>query len=159
MTILLVLACIAIFGPMVDPTDPVAQGGLPMRHPTLDPGNWFGTTYFGEDVFAQFANGLRASFFVGFLGGGLAAVIGMGVGFVAGYRGGWLDEILNMITNIFLVIPTLAVLLVITAYLSGARRAVRGHLRRLLRRGRGPPAPFVLRRSRCGLGSSSIWPS
>jgi peptide/nickel transport system permease protein len=117
-TILLILACIAIFGPMVDPTDPVAQGGLPMRHPTLDPGNWFGTTYFGDDVFAQFANGLRASFFVGFLGGGLAAVIGMGVGFVAGYRGGWLDEILNMITNIFLVIPTLAVLLVITAYLS-----------------------------------------
>jgi len=37
---------------------------------------------------------------------------------VAGYRGGWLDEILNMITNIFLVIPTLAVLLVITSYLA-----------------------------------------
>jgi peptide/nickel transport system permease protein len=90
---------------------------LPMRHPTLDPGNWFGTTYFGEDVFAQFANGLRASFFVGLLGGGLGAVIGMTVGFVAGYRGGWIDEILNMITNVFLVIPTLAVLLVITSYL------------------------------------------
>jgi peptide/nickel transport system permease protein len=117
-TILLVLAFIAIFGPLIDSTDPVAQGGLPMRHPTLELGNWFGSTYFGDDVFSQFANGLRASFFVGFLGGGLAAVIGMGVGFVAGYRGGWLDEILNMITNIFLVIPTLAVLLVITSYLA-----------------------------------------
>jgi peptide/nickel transport system permease protein len=115
--ILLVLIGIAVFGPIVDPTDPLAQIGLPMRHPTLDPGNWFGTTYFGEDVFAQFANGLRASFFVGLLGGGLAAVIGMAVGFVAGYRGGWIDEILNMITNVFLVIPTLAVLLVITSYL------------------------------------------
>ena len=115
--ILLVLACIAIFGPLVDSTDPLAQNGLPMLHPSLASGNWFGTTYFGEDVFAQFANGLRASFFVGFLGGGLAAVIGMVVGFVAGYRGGWIDEILNMVTNVFLVIPTLAVLLVITSYL------------------------------------------
>ena len=115
--ILLALICIAIFGPIIDSADPLAQVGLPMRHPTLDPGNWFGTTYFGEDVFAQFANGLRASFFVGLLGGGLGAVIGMTVGFVAGYRGGWIDEILNMITNVFLVIPTLAVLLVITSYL------------------------------------------
>jgi peptide/nickel transport system permease protein len=115
--ILAVLAVIAIFGPIVDSTDPVAQNGLPMLQPTLDPGNWFGTTYFGEDVFAQFANGLRASFFVGFLGGGLAAAIGMTVGFIAGYKGGWVDEALNMITNVFLVIPTLAVLLVITSYL------------------------------------------
>jgi peptide/nickel transport system permease protein len=115
--ILVVLAVIAIFGPIVDSTDPVAQNGLPMLQPTLDPGNWFGTTYFGEDVFAQFANGLRASFFIGFFGGGLAALIGMTVGFIAGYRGGWVDEALNMITNVFLVIPTLAVLLVITSYL------------------------------------------
>jgi len=115
--ILLVLMCVAILGPIIDPTNPLAQAGLPMRHPTLDPGNWFGTTYFGEDVFAQFANGLRASFFVGLLGGGLGAAIGMIIGFVAGYRGGWIDEILNMVTNVFLVIPTLAVLLVITSYL------------------------------------------
>lgn len=116
-TILLVLVAIAVLGPIVDSTDPVAQNGLQMRHPTLDPGNWFGQTYFGDDVFAQFANGLQASFFVGLLGGGLSAFIGMLVGFVAGYKGGWIDELLNMLTNVFLVIPTLAVLLVFAAYL------------------------------------------
>jgi peptide/nickel transport system permease protein len=116
-SILLFLILLAIFGPMIDTNDPLALGDLPMRQPTLDPGNWFGTTYFGEDVFAQFVNGLRASFFVGLLGGGLGALIGMMVGFVAGYRGGWIDEVLNMVTNVFLVIPTLAVLLVITSYL------------------------------------------
>jgi len=115
--ILLVLIGIAILGPMIDATDPLAQQGLPMQPPTADPGNWFGTTYFGEDVFAQFANGLRATFFVGLLGGGLAALIGMAVGFTAGYRGGWTDEILNMLTNVVLVIPTLAVLIVISSYL------------------------------------------
>ena len=66
---------IAIFGPMIDPTDPLAQNGMPMQPPTADPGNWFGTTYFGEDVFAQFANGLRATFFVGLLGGGLVKTL------------------------------------------------------------------------------------
>jgi peptide/nickel transport system permease protein len=115
--ILFVLIFIAIFGPIIDSTDPLAQTGIAMQPPTADAGNWFGTTYFGEDVFAQFANGLRATFFVGLLGGGLAAIIGMTVGFTAGYRGGWTDEILNMLTNVVLVIPTLAVLIVISSYL------------------------------------------
>jgi peptide/nickel transport system permease protein len=122
--ILLVLIGIGIFGPIIDATDPLAQNGIAMQPPTADPGNWFGTTYFGEDVFAQFANGLRATFFVGLLGGGLAALIGMAVGFIAGYFGGWLDEILNMVTNVFLVIPTLALLLVIASYLPSSWRGV-----------------------------------
>jgi peptide/nickel transport system permease protein len=46
----------------------------------------------------------------------LAAIVGMTVGFVAGYRGGLVDEVLNMLTNVVLVIPTLMVLIVIVAY-------------------------------------------
>ena len=84
MGILLVLMVIAVFGPIIDGTDPFGQAGMAMQPPSLDPGNWFGTTYLGEDVFSQFANGLRATFFVGLLGGGLAALIGMAVGFIAG---------------------------------------------------------------------------
>ena len=64
----------------------------------------------------QFVHGVGATFFVGLLGGGLAAVVGMTVGFVAGYRGGIVDEVLNMLTNVVLVIPTLMVLIVIVAY-------------------------------------------
>ncbi len=78
---------------------------------------WFGTTFFGQDVFAQFVLGLRATFLVGALGGGLGTLIGMVVGFTAGYRGGIVDELLNAFTNIVLVIPTLAVLLIVAAYL------------------------------------------
>jgi peptide/nickel transport system permease protein len=78
---------------------------------------WFGTTFFGQDVFSQFVIGLRATFLVGIVGGGLGTFIGMLIGFVAGYRGGIVDEILNVFTNIVLVIPTLAVLLIIAAYL------------------------------------------
>lgn len=78
---------------------------------------WFGTTTFGQDVFSQFIHGLRATFLVGLVGGGLGTLIGVIIGFVAGYKGGLIDEVLNVLTNIVLVIPTLAVLLIIAAYL------------------------------------------
>ncbi|GAH78517.1 unnamed protein product, partial [marine sediment metagenome] len=69
---------------------------------------WFGTTTFGQDVFTQFVYGLYPAFLIGMIGGGLATLIGMLIGFIAGYRGGLVDEFLNMITNIVLVIPTFA---------------------------------------------------
>src|SRR5690606_17993643 len=86
--------------------------------PLLPPSgeHWFGTTQFGQDLFTQFAYGVRATFLVGLLGGGIAAVIGMTIGFVADYKGGWIDEVLNMLTNVVLVLPTMAVLFIIAAY-------------------------------------------
>lgn len=114
--IVLLMLLLAIIGPRFSDYGPNDYVGPPAEPPSS--GFWFGTTTFGQDVFAQFVHGLRATFVVGVLGGGLAAIIGMVIGFTAGYRGGLVDELLNMITNIVLVIPTLAVLLVISAYLS-----------------------------------------
>ncbi len=115
-SILIFFAVIAVVGPVIRPGDPNAFIG-PLAAPP-DGQYWFGTTTFGQDVFAQFTSGLRATFTAGLLGGSIAALIGMAVGFVAGYRGGVIDEILNMVTNVVLVIPTLALLIVVTAYLS-----------------------------------------
>jgi peptide/nickel transport system permease protein len=115
-TILIFFGLIAVFGPIVRPGDPNAFVG-PLSAPP-DGQYWLGTTTFGQDVFGQFANGLRSTFAAGLLGGGIAALIGMVVGFVAGYRGGIVDEVLSMVTNVVLVIPTLALLIVVTAYLS-----------------------------------------
>jgi peptide/nickel transport system permease protein len=114
--VILFFVALAIVGPLIDPTDPLAFDGPTGQAPSA--AYWFGTTTFGEDVFAQFVNGLQATFIVGLLGGGLAALVGISVGFVAGYKGGIVDEILSMITNIVLVIPTLVVLVIIAAYLS-----------------------------------------
>lgn len=116
LTIFLLLLAVAIFGPMVSTTDPMAFGAPPSMPPSGQ--YWLGTTLFGQDVFSQFVHGLRASFIVGALAGVIAAVVGMTIGFVAGYRGGLVDDALNMLTNVVLVIPTFAVLLVIAAYLS-----------------------------------------
>jgi peptide/nickel transport system permease protein len=107
----------AIFGPLLAHHPALEYGGKLSLSPTTRDGYWFGTTLLGQDVYAQFVNGLRLAFIVGALGGGIAAGIGMLVGFTAGYRAGIVDEVLNMLTNVVLVIPTFALLLVIAAYL------------------------------------------
>jgi peptide/nickel transport system permease protein len=116
-TMTIFMLFIAFVGPLLAQHDPLEYGGKLSWSPTTNDGYWFGTTLLGQDVYAQFVTGVQLAFIVGFLGGGIAAVIGMLVGFTAGYRGGWIDEILNMLTNVVLVIPTFAVLLVIASYL------------------------------------------
>ncbi|MFC4586341.1 ABC transporter permease [Sphaerisporangium corydalis] len=113
--IVLALLALGLLGPLLAGAPPNEYVGPPMQSPSGE--YWFGTTTFGQDVFVQFVYGLRTTFLVGVLGGGIAAVVGMVVGFVAGYRGGLVDEVLNMLTNVILVLPALAVLLIVNAYL------------------------------------------
>jgi peptide/nickel transport system permease protein len=115
--ITLFMLVFALVGPLFAQHPPLEYGGHLSVAPTTKDGYWFGTTLLGQDVYAQFVNGLRLAFLVGAIGGGIAALVGMVVGFTAGYRGGVVDEILNMLTNVVLVIPTFALLLVIAAYL------------------------------------------
>jgi peptide/nickel transport system permease protein len=115
-TIVLALLGLAVIGPMLTIDDPNAYVGPTSAPPSSE--WWFGTTTFGQDVYAQFVYGLRNTFLVGALAGAIAVALGMIVGFTAGYRGGVVDEVLSMLTNIVLVIPTLAVMLIVAAYLS-----------------------------------------
>ncbi len=105
---------LAIVGPWLTSAGPF-EFGYPLGQPPST-AHWLGTTAPGQDVYAQFVYGLRSSFIVGALAGVVAAAIGMTVGFVGGYRGGRTDEVLSMITNVVLVIPTLAVLIIVAAY-------------------------------------------
>jgi peptide/nickel transport system permease protein len=117
LAVTLFMLLFAIVGPFLARHPALEYGGKLSVAPTTKDGYWFGTTLLGQDVYAQFVNGLRLAFIVGALGGGIAAGIGMLVGFTAGYRSGIVDEVLNMLTNVVLVIPTFALLLVIAAYL------------------------------------------
>lgn len=116
LVVVLFFLVLAIFGPMLTPHEPLEFGGPTDQAPSSD--YWFGTTSFGQDVFSQFVHGLRATFLVGVVGGGIAWLIGAAVGFTAGYRSGWLDDVLNRITNVVLVIPTLAILIIVAAYVN-----------------------------------------
>ena len=115
LAVLLFFVVLTFIGPLLTHNKPYDYVGPAAQPPSAE--YWFGTTTFGQDVFSQFVFGLQATFLVGIVGGGLATLIGILIGFTAGYRGGGVDEILNMLTNIVLVIPTLAVLLIVVAYL------------------------------------------
>lgn len=115
LTVVLFFLVLAFVGPLLTHYQWDAYVG-PAYHPPSHE-YWFGTTTFGQDVFTQFVLGLKASFLVGIIGGGIGTLIGVLVGFTAGYHGGMIDEFLNMITNVVIVIPTLAILLIISVYL------------------------------------------
>ncbi|WP_100446780.1 ABC transporter permease [Glycomyces xiaoerkulensis] len=115
LSIVLGLLLLGLIGPLFLSSSPTAYVGPKSEAPSAD--YWFGTTVHGRDVFVQFAHGLRSSYLVGFLGGGIAFVIGLTIGFTAGYRGGLTDEFLNMLTNVVLVLPALVVLIVISSYM------------------------------------------
>jgi peptide/nickel transport system permease protein len=116
LVVVLAFFVLALVGPLLTDHTPLEFSGPTDAAPSSE--YWFGTTSFGQDVFAQFVYGLRAAFLVGIVGGGLAWLIGAIVGFTAGYRGGWVDDILTLLTNVVLVIPTLAILIIIAAYLT-----------------------------------------
>jgi peptide/nickel transport system permease protein len=116
LTIILIFLALALIGPLLTKYKPLAYVN-PLGAQAPSSKYWFGTTFFGQDVYTQFVLGLRATFLIGIIGGGMATFIGVLVGFTAGYRGGLVDEVLNVLTNIVLVIPTFAVLLIVAAYL------------------------------------------
>jgi ABC-type dipeptide/oligopeptide/nickel transport system permease subunit len=123
--VLAVVFLIAIFAPQVAPYryDEIDLEALysPPHFETwnlLSPQNHlFGTDLLGRDYFSRVIYGIRTSVWVALVVAGLSTVIGTAVGAVAGYFGGWGDNLLMRITDLFLTLPTLAVLLVAAAYL------------------------------------------
>lgn len=85
--------------------------GVPSRN------NPFGTDQRGVDVFAQMVHGTRIALLVGFVSMGIAGAIGVTVGAIAGYAGGWIDTVLSRIIEVVMCIPTLILILALIAIL------------------------------------------
>ncbi len=123
--VLALIFLIAIFAPQVAPYayDEIDLEALysPPHFETwnlLSPQNHlFGTDLLGRDYFSRVIYGIRTSVWVALVVAGLSTVIGTAIGAIAGYFGGWGDNLLMRITDLFLTLPTLAVLLVAAAYL------------------------------------------
>ena len=93
------------------PGNPTGAAGAPNRY------NWFGTNQAGVDVFAQMVFGTRIALGVGFVSMGIAALIGIVIGAIAGYAGGWIDILLSRFIELVMCIPTLVLILALIAIL------------------------------------------
>jgi len=107
---------IAIIGPAVAPYDPSATTN---QTAALAPNihHLFGTTSTGQDVLSQMLVGMRSTVVLGLMTGVIATILSVLVGVSAGFLGGSSDEGLSLITNVFLVLPALPLLIVILGYL------------------------------------------
>jgi peptide/nickel transport system permease protein len=106
---------LAILAPLLAPVGPNDTSALPLQPPGA--GHLFGTTSLGQDVFSQFVYGTRDTLFVAVAAGAGATALSMLVGMLSGYLGGWVDEVLQLVTNVFLIIPGLPLVIVLAAVL------------------------------------------
>lgn len=109
----------AVVGPWLAPFDPnkslILTNGMP-RPPSG--AHLLGTTQVQQDVLSQLLVGGRSTILVALVAGAVATVLAVVLGVAAGYYGGWLDDLLTMLANIFLVLPALPLLIVIFGFLT-----------------------------------------
>ena len=113
--IVLFFVLTAVFAPVIAKGDPTEFVDRPHLAPSSE--YVFGTEGQGKDVFAQTVWGGRITLTVGFISGLVITIIGVVVGMTAGYFRGWVDDVLSLLMNLFLVIPGLPLLGIIAAYL------------------------------------------
>ena len=107
---------VAVIAPLISVSNPTDFNVLAARQAP----SWhhlFGTTDQGSDIFSQVVLGTRRSLILGVTAGALATILATTLGVLAAYAGGFVDELVNFLTNVFLVIPTIPLLIVISAYL------------------------------------------
>ncbi|WP_421952092.1 ABC transporter permease [Pelagibacterium sp.] len=104
----------AVFAPFVA-THGVEQMDMINRFAWPTPGHILGTDNFGRDLWSRLVYGARVSLSIAIISVACAAVVGTVVGLVSGYFGGWVDQLLMRITDIFLGFPPLVLALAIVA--------------------------------------------
>jgi peptide/nickel transport system permease protein len=113
---------LAVGAPLVLHLDPHERVGLPFMPPSS--AQWLGTDHMGVDMLSRLVAGLRSSLAVGFVAGTVATVIGTLIGVYGGYKGGLIDDVLTATTNLFLVIPSIIVLILLSNSLEDGRSLV-----------------------------------
>jgi peptide/nickel transport system permease protein len=114
--IVALLVCTAIFAPLIAKYDPE---GVLMANKLLPPSveNLMGTDEMGRDIFSRIVYGTRISLLVGIEVVASAILIGVTLGGISGYFGGWTDEIIMRITDMFMSFPSLILAMAVAAAL------------------------------------------
>lgn len=116
LVILVILTAMALLAPYISLYDPIDQSIIQRMQPASAE-HWFGTDHFGRDIFSRIIWGGRISLSVGVISVLLGMIIGGGIGLFSGYKGGYLDQVVMGVMDVFMSIPTLLMGLMIVAVL------------------------------------------
>ncbi|MBA2951843.1 ABC transporter permease [Streptomyces himalayensis] len=115
LTLLALFALLALLAPVLAPGDPSLINSTGSQAPSA--AHWLGTTAKGQDVLALTLWGARSSLFVGFTVGLAATGVAIVVGLASAYFGRVVDDALTLVTNVFLLLPGLPLLIILAAFL------------------------------------------
>jgi peptide/nickel transport system permease protein len=110
------IALVTAFGPYIYPTDPYDMVTAPMSPPGEE--LLLGSDYLGRDILAGIIYGARTTVLVGFAATLFTLIIGIVIGVLAGFYGGWVENLLMRITEFFQVLPGLLLAMVLVALFS-----------------------------------------
>lgn len=110
----------ALAAPLAFPSDPLGLAGRPLQWPGANPRFPLGTDPSGRDIMAQVFHGARISLLIGGVATVVSLSIGILIGALAGYYGGWVDDGLMRITEAFQTLPGFLLLLVLVAVFGSA---------------------------------------
>jgi len=123
--IIILLTIVAIFGQSLAPFDPLAIDAKALfLPPSSTSGHLLGTDDLGRDQLSRLLVGTRATLSVAVLGVLVGSVVGALAGLVSGYRGGWVELMIQRLTDILMAFPILVLALAITAVLGQSERNV-----------------------------------
>ena len=111
LAILAVLVLAALTAPAVAPFDPIKISNDALYSPGVP--YLFGTDQYGRDIFSRIVYGTRISLTIGLIAVGIAASLGVTIGLIAGYYGGWVDTLLMWGINVMLAVPGILLALAI----------------------------------------------
>lgn len=118
---LIVLTAIIIVAFNAEHITPYSFDGMNLKSarlaPTLEGGHFFGTDKLGRDYFTRVLFGARTSIFVALVVALLSTLIGTLIGATAGYFGGWVDDMFMRFTDLVLILPGLALLMILIAFI------------------------------------------
>ena len=121
--IIIFFVIVALLGPLLVKTDPNQHDFLNKLQPPSKE-HWFGTDNFGRDIFSRIVHGAKLTLIVGFLSVAVGGIIGVLVGIISGYYGGWVDTISMRIVDVLLAFPGILLALAIVSVLGGSIRNV-----------------------------------
>ena len=116
LVVVLLFTLMALFAPWLGLQDPIATSwGAIRKAPSA--AHWFGTDEIGRDVFARVVWGTQASLLAGVVSVSISLLIGVPLGLLAGFVGGWVDMVIARITDAFLACPFLILAIALAAFL------------------------------------------